>query len=399
MNGGEARPGAAPADRGVARPLVAHVLYRFDTGGLENGLVNLVNALPARRFRHAIIALDRVEPAFAARVTQPGVEFVALHKRPGPTMAEFPRLWRLFRRLRPDIVHTRNLGALDCQLPAFAAGVPVRIHGEHGRDVGDLDGHNRKNQWNRRLLRPVVQRWVALSRDLASTLTGPVGIPETRVRRICNGVDSERFCPSPARAPIDGSPFNDPGLWLVGTVGRMQAVKNQVELARAFVQTLDAMPALRDRLRLVMIGDGPLRAEAAALLAQAGVADLAWLPGERRDVPEVMRGLDCFVLPSLAEGISNTILEAMSSGLPVIATEVGGNPDLIEHARTGLLVPAGDAAALAQALQALAGDTVRARALGTAARQQVEREFSLAAMVGAYEAMYDELLARHAAQR
>ena len=122
MHGGEASLGAAPADRGGARPLVAHVLYRFDTGGLENGLVNLVNTLPADRFRHAIVALDRVEPSFAARVQRPDVEFIALHKPPGPTVAQFPRLWRLFRRLRPAIVHTRNLGALDCQLPAFAAG-------------------------------------------------------------------------------------------------------------------------------------------------------------------------------------------------------------------------------------------------------------------------------------
>ena len=399
MHGGEANLGAAPADRVGTRPLVAHVLYRFDTGGLENGLVNLVNTLPADRFRHAIVALDRVEPSFAARVQRPDVEFIELHKPPGPTVAQFPRLWRLFRRLRPAIVHTRNLGALDCQLPAFAAGVPVRIHGEHGRDVGDLDGSNRKNQWNRRLLRPFVQEWVALSRDLAGTLTGPVGISPDRVRRICNGVDSDRFRPAAVREPIDGSPFNDPRLWLVGTVGRMQAVKNQVDLARAFAQALAAAPALRERLRLVMVGDGPLRAEAAALLAQAGLAELAWLPGERRDVREVMRGLDCFVLPSLAEGISNTILEALSSGLPVIATAVGGNPDLIESGRTGLLVPAGDTAALARVLGALAADPARARALGLAARQQVEREFSLAAMVSAYESMYELLLTRYAARR
>ena len=399
MQGGEANLGAAPAARGGARPLVAHVLYRFDTGGLENGLVNLVNTLPAERFRHAIVALDRVEPSFAARVQRPDVEFIALHKPPGPTVAQFPRLWRLFRRLRPAIVHTRNLGALDCQLPAFAAGVPVRIHGEHGRDVGDLDGSNRKNQWNRRLLRPFVQEWVALSRDLAGTLTGPVGISPERVRRICNGVDSDRFRPAAVREPIGGSPFNDPRLWVVGTVGRMQAVKNQVDLARAFAQALAAAPALRERLRLVMVGDGPLRAEAAAFLAQAGLAELAWLPGERRDVREVMRGLDCFVLPSLAEGISNTILEALSSGLPVIATAVGGNPDLIESGRTGLLVPAGDTAALARVLGALAADPARARALGLAARQQVEREFSLAAMVSAYESMYELLLTRYAARR
>lgn len=379
---------------------VAHVLYRFDTGGLENGVVNLINALPADRFRHVVIALDRVEPAFAARVQRSEVEFIALHKPPGSTARQFPRLYKLFRQLRPDIVHTRNLGTLDCQLPAWAAGVPVRIHGEHGRDVGDFDGANRKNQLNRRLLRPFVQQWVALSHDLAGTLTGPVGIAAERVQRICNGVDTDRFRPAlEARAPIEGCPFTDPGLWLVGTVGRMQTVKNQVDLARAFVHALTASPGLSRRLRLVMIGDGPLRAQALQVLQSAGVADLAWLPGERSDVAEVMRGLDCFVLPSVAEGISNTILEAMSSGLPVIAAQVGGNADLINPDVTGLLVPACDAVALGDAVLALAGDDGRARAMGSAGRQRVEREFSLAAMVGAYEAMYERLLSLHTGRR
>jgi len=379
--------------------LIVHVVYRFDTGGLENGVVNLINHMPAGRYRHAVVALDRVVPAFAARVTRPDVEFVSLRKPPGPTRRFFPQLWRLFRLLRPAVVHTRNLAAIDCQLPAWAAGAPVRIHGEHGRDVGDLDGSNRKNQWNRRLLSPFIQHWVALSRDLASTLTGPVGLPNDRVQRICNGVDTQRFRPAAGVRPaIAGCPFTDPRLWLVGTVGRMQAVKNQVDLASAFVHALTVAPMLRDRLRLVMVGDGPLRADAAAILAKAGVADLAWLPGERSDVPEVMRSLDCFVLPSLAEGISNTILEAMSSGLPVVATDVGGNGDLIEAGVTGLLVRAGDPQRLGDAILSLAADAERALAIGCAARRRVEREFSLSVMVGAYQALYERLLALHAAR-
>ena len=151
-----------------------------------------------------------------------------------------------------------------------------------------------------------------------------VGVPPRRITEICNGVDTDRFHPAPGgRARIAGCPFTDPSLWLAGTVGRMQTVKAQTLLARAFIRALQLEPALRERLRLVMVGDGPLRAEAQALLDAAGVGHLAWLPGERSDVPDVMRGLDGFVLPSLAEGISNTILEAMASGLPVIATRGG----------------------------------------------------------------------------
>lgn len=388
------------ADRRQSPPLVLHLLYRFDTGGLENGVVNLINHLPESAFRHVVVALDDVVPAFAQRIQRNDVEFIALHKPPGQTWWMYPRLYRLFRDLRPTIVHTRNLAALECQLPAWLAGVPVRIHGEHGRDVGDLDGSNRIYQWNRRIYKPFVQHWVALSRDLQSYLTGTIAVPASRVTRICNGVESSRFSSAgSARAAIPGCPFTDPGLFLVGTVGRMQTVKNQTALAQAFVHLLQQQPALRASLRLVMVGDGPLRAEALRLLDGAGMAPLAWLPGERTDVADVMRGLDCFVLPSLAEGISNTILEAMSSSLPVLATAVGGNADLVDDGRTGWLVRAGDVGALAAALGRLAADPVAAAAMGRAGRSRVEREFSLKTMVSAYRALYEQLLAARTGAR
>ena len=376
------------------RPLVVHIVYRFDTGGLENGVVNLINHLPVPAYRHAVVALTEVVPGFAQRIQRDDVAYFSLHKPPGHGAKLYPRLAQLFRQLRPAIVHTRNLAALECQVPARWAGVPVRIHGEHGRDVDDLDGTRRRYQWMRRAYRPFVQQYVALSGDLAAYLHQRVGVPERRIAQIYNGVDIDRFCPAPGgRAALAGSPFNDPSLWVIGTVGRMQAVKAQTQLARAFIRAVELQPALRSRFRLVMVGDGPLRAEAQALLNAAGLADLAWLPGERADVPDVMRGLDCFVLPSLAEGISNTILEAMASGLPVLATAVGGNAELIVAGQTGELVPVGDGEAMAVALLRLAADPVRATAQGRAGRQRVVQHFSLPAMVGAYQALYDRLLA------
>jgi glycosyltransferase involved in cell wall biosynthesis len=181
-------------------------------------------------------------------------------------------------------------------------------------------------------------------------------------------------------------------LWLVGTVGRMQVVKDQLTLAQAFVLALQRRPTLRERMRLVMIGDGPLRAKAQQVLADGGVEHLAWLPGERSDVADVMRGLSCFVLPSLAEGISNTILEAMASGLPVIATDVGGNAELVTAGLTGDIVPAADAASMATSLVQMAEDPARAARMGAAGRAEVERKFSLQAMVAAYQLLYDQLV-------
>jgi sugar transferase (PEP-CTERM/EpsH1 system associated) len=376
------------------RPLIAHVVYRFDTGGLENGVVNLINHLPEGAYRHVVVALTEVT-SFSQRIRRPDVRCIALHKRPGQTWWLYPKLLRLFRELCPTIVHTRNLAALEVQPVARLAGVPVRIHGEHGRDVGDYDGSNRTYQRVRRLYRPFVQHYVALSRDLQQYLVEQVHVPTARITQIYNGVDTQRFQPpTGGPAPMQGCPFDPARHWLVGTVGRMQTVKDQPTLARAFVRALELNPALRDRLRLVMVGDGPLKAPCEAVLTDAGLRELAWLPGERTDVPAVMRGLHAFVLPSLAEGISNTILEAMASACPMLATRAGGNAELVDAGTTGDLVPPGDVEAMAQALAALAADPARAVRMGQAGRQRVEQHFSLQAMVGDYETLYTRLLRR-----
>ncbi len=376
------------------RPLIAHVMFRFDTGGLENGVVNLINHMPEDRFRHAVVALTEVTD-FRKRIRRGDVEFVSLHKPAGHGQWQYAKWYRLFRRMRPDIVHTRNLAALECQLPAWAARAPVRIHGEHGRDVGDLDGSNRTYQRVRRFYRPFVHHYLALSRDLAQYLTQRVGVAADDITQVYNGVDTAAFCPAPnGPTRIDGCPFDPSVHWIVGTVGRMQAVKDQVMLARAFVQSLELSPGLRDRMRLVMIGEGPLRAQAQAVLDGAGVAALAWLPGERHDVAHVMQGLHAFALPSLAEGISNTILEAMASALPVVATDVGGNADLVLKGETGEIIAAADPLAMARCLVQLASDAQLARSLGQAGRQRVESVFSMQTMVKNYQTVYETQLQR-----
>jgi glycosyltransferase involved in cell wall biosynthesis len=174
----------------------------------------------------------------------------------------------------------------------------------------------------------------------------------------------------------------------------MHAVKDQMNLAKAFVRALEARPELRNSLRLIMIGDGPDRAVVQQFLSDAGVADISWLPGERQDIPEILRGLDCFVLPSRSEGISNTILEAMASCLPVIATEVGGNPELVDNEITGKLVPPDSPDALATAIINYACDPDAAARAGRSARRAVKQRFSLDAMVSGYCGLYDKLLAR-----
>ena len=376
------------------RPLIAHVVHRFSTGGLENGVVNLINRLPESRWRHAVVALTTVSQGFCERVTRRDVSYVEMNKPLGHGVRLYPALWKLFRRLRPAILHTRNMAALEASMPAFLAGVPVRVHSEHGWDTTDLDASSRRHQLIRRLYSPFVGRYVTLSKHLQQYLVHRVGIAESRIVQIYNGVDSERFVPAAGgRLPIAGCPFLADSLWLVGTVGRLQSVKNQVDLARAFVRSVQTSRLARERMRLVVVGEGALRDEVDTVLQEGGVRDLAWLPGERDDIRDIMRGLNCFVLPSLAEGISNTILEAMASGLPVIATQVGGNAELVEDGLTGRLVPARNIQVMASAMLAYLKDPPLGRRHGKAGRNRVERFFSLENMVAAYETLYCELLA------
>jgi sugar transferase (PEP-CTERM/EpsH1 system associated) len=227
-----------------------------------------------------------------------------------------------------------------------------------------------------------------------------IHVPPAKVSQLYNGVDTKLFHPaSGGREPLPCSGFAPADAFVIGTVGRMQAVKDQLTLARAFVLLLQMAPHARQRLRLLMVGDGPLRAQVADILNQADVSKLAWLAGERDDVPQIMRALDLFVLPSLAEGISNTILEAMASGLPVVATAVGGNSELVEEGRTGTLVPKSDPQAMAQAMLRYYTDASECQRQGREARSDAERLFSIGTMVSSYLSVYDRMLARRQGER
>lgn len=381
---------------GRTRPLIAHVVYRFDVGGLENGVVNLVNHLPADRYDHAIVALTDITD-FRRRVVRDDVTFHAMHKPPGHGFAIYRDLYRLFRTLQPSIVHTRNIAASEAQLPAAYACVPVRIHGEHGWEKQDVDGGKRTHHWQRRLLRPLIDRHVALSGEIRRYLESTVGVDPRDVAQICNGVDVSRFAPRD-RAVARGGPVGerfDEGAFVVGTVGRLSPVKHQRLLVDAFAKAVAiAPPDVAATMRLVVAGDGPDRAMLEARVADSGCADRIWMTGSRDDVPRLMAGFDLFVLPSLAEGISNTILEAMAAGLAIVATNVGGNAELVDDGRSGLLVASDDVDAMADAIVAYASTPARAIVEGRAARARAIGTFSIETMVARYADLYDTLLAR-----
>ena len=366
----------------MSRPVLAHVIHSLGTGGLENGVVNLVNG-SGPDFRHVVVCAAS-DGAFRTRLRS-DVEVVVVG-REGGNARQIVRLTRVLRRLAPAISHSRNWPTIDAVIAAKLAGVRRVVHGEHGREFADPNGRNRRRNRVRRLLAPAIDRFVTVSHDLRRWLVDEVGIAAAKVVRIVNGVDTDRFAPRDrdairARLGIAADAL------VIGTVGRLDPVKDHHGLLRACRRLASAHPDLA----VVIAGDGPCRGDLARLVATLGLEGRVHLVGERRDVPDVLAALDVFVLPSIAEGISNTILEAMATGLPIVATAVGGNPELVDDGAHGALVPAGDVDRLASAIGGYLADGHLATVHGKASRERALVEFGLDRMVAEYTRLYTTL--------
>jgi sugar transferase (PEP-CTERM/EpsH1 system associated) len=365
------------------RPLVAHVIPTLRVAGLENVVARLIDRLRTD-LDHAVITPAGNGP-MRARFPE-GIPVIAMADEHPQDRWNAIRMARIFRALRPDIVHSRNWSSVDGIIAARLAGVPIVVHSEHGREASDPEGRDRKRRIVRRLLAPMVDQFVTVSRDLGRWLVEDIGLPRRKVLSICNGVDTRRFSPS-GRQAARAALAIESGSMVIGTVGRLDPVKDQVGLIHAFRRV-----AGDPRARLLIVGDGPCRPELESVISALDLDQRVRLLGERDDVPDVLAAMDVFVLSSIGEGISNTILEAMATGLAVVATRVGGNPELVVDGTTGSLVEARSPAALAAALQRYLEDPGLIESQGRAARQLAEAEFSLERMLASYEQLYMRLL-------
>lgn len=377
----------------AARPLIAHVVFRLDVGGLENGLVNLINHRLSAKYNHAIICITE-SGCFSSRLNNADVEIVEIHKQPGKDFPSHYRMWKAIRRLRPDLIHTRNANAIEYQLAAVLAGVRHRVHGEHGWDTHDLYGRSVKYRWLRKTLSPLVHVFVTVSRQLSEYLAEFVGVPERKIRQIYNGVNTARFVPVPDDEPDsrDRKSQFGPDKMVVGIVGRLQEVKNQAFVIRTFSEMREADPGLFSEVRLIIAGDGPLAGQLQAEIDASGLGDHVQLLGHRDDIAEFMQAIDVFLLPSRNEGISNTLLEAMACGKPSIATRVGGTPEVLADEETGFLITSDDSEDLISKIKIYASKPELRRSHGESARSRILKHFGLDVMVSGYIETYDRLI-------
>lgn len=378
------------------KPLIAHVLYRFDTGGMERIALSIINRT-RDRYRHAVICLAGYG-ALRDEIADASVPCLSLDKRPGKNPGCYFRLWRTLRLLKPDLVQTYNIGALDATPVIRLAGVRRIVHAEHGRDVTDPKGDNPRYLRLRRWMAPFIGRFVAVSRDLQRWLVERARIRPDKVTCIPNGIDVAAFDVARVRPQprVLLGEFAPPGSVLIANVARLDKVKDQAGLLTAF-RLLEERAGQRGAdFRLIIVGGGPEHEALQRRIEQLGLTLTVRLLGNRSDVAALLAESDVFVLSSIAEGMPLTLLEAMASGLPVVATEVGGVASLVENGTTGTLVPPGDAPALAEALDPYIADEALRRRHGDAGRARATARFSLNAMLSAYTALYDELLGRQA---
>lgn len=369
----------AVAAREMPPVRVVHVVYGLDAGGMELGVIKLVNGLNVRRVQSAICS---TRPGGKLRsFVNAAVPVFEFHRRNGNDPLLVWQLFRLFARHRPDVVHTHAWGTLiEGLLAARLARVPVVIHGEHG--TLQLRSYQR---WLQRRAWTAADQVLSVSTRLAERIAGETGFPIERIRSIRNGVDLSRFGQIDRATARQHLGLQTEGPIIV-TVGRLVPVKDHLTL-------LDAVATLcRDGVaaRLVIAGDGPLKGAITQRAVALGLPNAIRLLGHRPDVETVLAAGDVFVLSSISEGLSNTILEAMASSLPVVATRVGGADEMVIHGETGLLVPAGSDGEMATALGTMLADPNRGRLMGIAGRARAEAEFSLHSMVSRYEALYVE---------
>ena len=369
---------------------VVHVSLGTHVGGMEKLLVEFARFTDRSQFDLTFVSLQQ-RGDLASQIESYDCPVIAMNKTEGLKPALVARLAKTLRRIQPDVVHTHNTAAYVYGVAAAAiARVPRIIHTRHGQR---FDSSRRQTMLFRGLSR-WVERVVSVSSD-GRQLTIDEGISPTKASTICNGVDLTRF------------PFvqNRPRGRAV-VVARLSPEKDIVSLIRAMGILQETYGRLSEQPRalvadrndnavsfaspwcLDIVGDGSERSSLESISRSLGLENVVEFHGMRDDVPTVLATASLFVLPSVTEGISLTLLEAMATGLPVVACDVGGNPEVVAHEETGILVPPQDPPALAEAMRTLQEDVTVAQQYGDAGRARVETKFCVRKMVRAYETLY-----------
>ena len=354
---------------------VMHLIHSLGAGGAENGIINLANKIDREQFEISICSF--LQKGSRKKHLKKDVKLFSMNKKTGNNVTLPFRLSKLFREWKPDIVHTHAWGTMfEGFIGAKLACVPIIVHGEHGTiEI------KKRNRYFQRAIWHLFDAVLSVSVNHKKKLASVIEFPEEKIIVLKNGVDTGYFKPKP-----DVNVFDIKDKFIIGTIGRLVPVKNQALLINAFAEL---HKTIKD-IHLIIVGEGPLEKNLQNLTKSLNISPSVSFTGRRFDIADVLNSFDLFVLPSLSEGMSNTILEAMACGIPAIATDVGGNGELIQHGETGLLIESDNLAELLKNILLIQNQEGLKERFSRRSVSFIEKHHSLPTMVEQYQNFYHQ---------
>jgi sugar transferase (PEP-CTERM/EpsH1 system associated) len=369
-----------------ARINLTHLVLDMDIGGLQRLITDTTLAMNRDIYRIQVCCMNRLG-CFAEELRQNGIEVTLLQKNQERFDLYYP--WRLrgfLRKKKVHILHMHPGAFIFGALAAWLARTPASVYTEHGRAVVEDPVRLAEDRIAGRLIGKIV----AVSAELERSLIEKIKLPARKISTIINGVSSTALARrgKPQRL-LDEFHISDPSK-VIGTVGRLDDIKDQLTMIKAFQAVTERIPDSK----LILVGEGPERQALSDYIEQNNLSERVILAGSRDDIPDLLNLFDLFVLSSLSEGTSISLLEAMASGVPPVVTDVGGNPSVVEHGTEGLVVKPKDVSSMADAMIELLTDSVKYEQFSTNAVEKVRKKYSIERMVESYTIIYMELLRR-----
>ncbi len=361
---------------------IMYLLHSLERGGLEKCVATLVNKINPEIFVPSVCCLSELGMSLSL-IEKDNVKIFNMEKGDAHEAFLFLRLARLFKREKIDILHTNGWAALfDGFFGAKIGRVPVVVHTEHGKDVEDFVQIQQRRVWARRLITPFLDQMIAVSDDIKKQFVNVTGLKAEQIVCIHNGIEFHdvEINYKEKRKEIGVKDIEI----LIGAVGRLESVKNY----DVFIQAAELVLKEYPLVKFILIGDGTLKEKLQSLTTKLGIEKSVLLLGERNDVDELLKVMDIFVLPSRSEGLSIALLEAVANKLPIVATNVGGNPEVVIDGKTGILIPSGDVSSLVRAITELLKDEDRRKNMGENGFVVVKEEFTVEKMIANHEELY-----------
>lgn len=358
-----------------------HFIQGLEIGGLEIMVVSLLERIDRSQYRPSICCYDSLG-SLSQGLSEKGIGVHLLKRRPGIDYLYPFKLARYLRKSKIDILHLHNPTALFYgTLAGKIAGIPCIIYTEHGRDFSSSS----KVKIANRILCRMVDKIVVVAECGKRYLVEHEGVNEKKIIKIYNGIDSKKFGTRQEVTLIRRELGITDDQSLIGIVARLDPIKNHTCLIRA----MKIIAAKLSEAVLLIIGDGALRSELESLTAKLQLQNHIKFLGARNNIAELLSVMDVFVLSSLSEGLSLTLIEACAAARPIVATDVGGNAEIVEHESNGLLVPSDQPEVMAKAILEILSHEVKARLMGEMGRKKFQEEFTLNVMVKKYEDLYE----------